>query len=333
VVAAKTIEQAVTELAHEADLATLVVRRGVAQAARDGDAAREAALTAEAKTAAARKAEAVEAARARTAAERELVEKVAALAMARGLAAGGFEAVAARLHAHGFFRDPVRTMVRDDVLTAVYDGVAARTAAGAVATGAADGILAAALAAGRELYAVRLAAEAAAAAEAARKYYIRVFVQVPREAPAPAPGTAGAADGDGDEEDGAAVAAPPADEDDDADRRVTVGPIPVQRADTVAAVERRIMDWLRSHATVTAAGTDADASAGQPSADAGGDDDGGGGGAPSGADAALVAKVVDMAAAAPDGRLHIHLHGERLPPDATLLSWPLEELAFLELKP
>jgi hypothetical protein len=314
------LAQSLDEVEHEDELVALARRRETVQAALDRDAAVAKQLEAKAKAAAASKHSTVQAAQQVHDRAVRAMEKVAAQATARSLLAS--EAVPsafADLREGGAFYDPTVAAMERDVLPGILDGVAARLAREHEAGAVVDGLLAGALEAGAAAYAKEQEAEAARQAELKRKYYIRVYVRIPRrpediaafgilppgtKVPVDegAQGAQAAVEGGEEGGAGAASAAAPAapvevfDSDDGATRTIVVGPIPVTKLDNVMALEQRIHTWVLAHPN------------------------------------RHTRHVLAMGGGAASP-LALFLAGARMLADDVLLMRPLEELGSLELRP
>lgn len=127
----------------------------------------------------------------------------------------------------------------------------------------------------------------------ARRFAIRVYVRLPRSAAAVASEAAAGIPSTVDGEDDVEVV-DDVSADGSAFRTVVVGPLRVTRSDTVGDIEARIAEWLTSTRS------------------------------------RHTRRVLVLAGTHPLG---LYMHGDRLPRDVPLLSFPLEELAALELRP
>jgi len=342
----RTLEQAVLELSHERELAALARRKAAAAESNAADAALGATLAGTAEAAAARRAAKLAAARAKAAAETAVLAKASACSFARRVVSGGSAAVLRSLAERGYLRDTLREALRAQVLQPVYAALAGASTAAGSASAAVDVAVADALSRAGAAFA---AAKAAEEAERLRKYYIRVVVVLPA-ALAKRLRTRGLAGEEGEDGEG---------EDDEADGvegegktvSIHIGPVPVQRDDTVEAVERAIGAWIRDykppqqpHHTpdgcpicVALYGPSGGPHAGSGSAagDAGSVIGGGADGEADAASRAHAARfdVPRLLELGGGQRLHLWLDGKRLPSAAKLLAYPLERLAGLVLQP
>lgn len=360
----KTLEQARNELAHETELASLATRKAAAVASNEADAAKAAALTAAAAAAEDARRERIAAAKARADAERAAMAKVAACAAAHRLVASGRAAALQALRVRGYLRDELRDAVASEVLGPILAQLdAALAPAAAAAASAVDAAVADALARGADVYA---AAAAAGEAERKRKFFIRVVVLLPPAAAAvlrvggaglalggssaageAGDAAAGAADAEGKagDSEGGAAAEPVA---------LHIGPVPVTRQDSVAAVEAAIAHWISEYRPPPPAG-DAEGHFGcachahlrrrpDPAA---GEGDGVAEAAEAGAAAGgsyegIIAStgghgsdydISKLPLLTGGKKLHLFLDGRRLPASSLLLSHPMEKLANLALQP
>jgi hypothetical protein len=349
----RTLEQAVLELSHERELAALARRKAAAAESNAADAALAASLAGTAEAAAARRAAKLAAARAKAAAETAVLAKASACSFARRVVSGGSAAVLRSLSERGYLRDTLREALRAQVLQPVYAALAGASTAAGSASAAVDGAVADALSRAGAAFA---AAKAAEEAERLRQYFIRVVAVLPA-ALAKRLRTRGLPDEEGEGEDGGG-------EDEEAEDGVAaarktvsihIGPVPVQRDDTVDAVERAIGAWIRDykppqqpHHTpdgcpicVALYGPSGGPSAGSHGGSGAVAGDAGsviGGGAGGEADAASrvhaarfdVPRLLELGGGQ---RLHLWLDGRRLPGTVKLLSYPLERLGGLVLQP
>lgn len=281
------LEQAERETGHEAQLQALAARRETVETVLQLDKAREQEIIAAAQAAADRKARIVSDARASYDRQMSAIAKVAAQAMAKGVAGSGWPAVFSVMRSQGLFRDPAVAAVTERVLPAVYGGLRARLEADAAARSVLEGAVADALTAGMQAYASRVEAEAKEKEERERKHYIRVFVRLPRREGDAASSSSSEAEG------GVEVQL----DADGANVTVLVGPVLVQKLDSIAVVESRIHEWLAAHK------------------------------------AHKMARRVVVMAGGPAKPLQLFLNGARMPPDARLLDTPLDQLGGLELRP
>lgn len=297
-VVTKTLDQAVTELMHEFSFQTMADRKVQAQEAKDADLARERASLEAAAAAETSKAARLAEARRLAAAQQSVMKKVSASSMAKALVQGGLYSVTERLRRKDYWVDPEAQEVRERVLPALYKAVAFRTEVYAIADALAEAATVDALKLGSSAYEKRLAAEKA---DRERRYFIRVHVTVPRRAES--------IDASGEREEGAGAARA-------ATKTVPVGPLPVRKVDTVAAVEDAIRTWLASPPC--------------PACETGGAAGGEAVGHSDAATADAARRVLAMAKGRP---LRLFLEGQPLPLTATLLSFPMDKLGHLELKP
>jgi hypothetical protein len=351
----RTLEQAVLELSHERELAALARRKAAAAESHAADAALAASLSETAEAAAARRAAKLAAARAKAAAETAVLAKASACSFARRVVSGGCPALLRSLSERGYLRDTLREALRAQVLQPVYAALAGASTAAGSASAAVDVAVADALARAGAAFA---AAKAAEETERLRKYFIRVAVVLPA-ALAKRLRARGLADeegeGGGEEDEGAAGE----DASQSAGGRtvsIHIGPVPVQREDTVDAVERAIGAWIRDykpppqqpHHTPDgcpvcvalygpSGGPSAGPHAGSGSAagDAGSVIGGVAGGEADEASRAHAARfdVPRLLELGGGQRLHLWMDGKRLPGAAKLLSYPLERLGGLVLQP
>lgn len=176
--------------------------------------------------------------------------KVLSAAVARGLAGRAAGSTMAALRGRLMFEDPTWADVDARAVEGMLAGATARVEALAVARRLAEELVRAAGARQRQLRAAEADRVRAAEAEAERRrpYFVSVVlrgVMPPRDVDEDG---AGEEDEEKDEEEedeggaGGATLPPPG-----ASVEVTLGPIPVARADTASQVEDRIRAWVRSH--------------------------------------------------------------------------------------
>ena len=180
VLVGRTLEQAVAEVAQEAELAAIRGRRAEFEAVRSAELAEVQRMESEVKRRYAEKSRRLEQERERLAREASVRQKIAAAAFARSYLTAMRRNVFAALHKSGHFYDPLKRDIQA-WMPAIFATVAERTGGvREVAEGLVEGLLAEALAgsagkygallrAKEEAEAARLAALAAAAAEVARR--------------------------------------------------------------------------------------------------------------------------------------------------------------------
>lgn len=352
-----TLAQARHELAHEVELASLAARKASAVASNEADAAKAAALSAAAAAAEDARRERIAAAKAKADAERAAMAKVAACAAAHRLVSSGRAAALHALRVRGYLRDELRDALAADVLGPILEDLdAAHAPAVAAAASAVDAAVADALARGADVYAAAAAAEEA---ERKRKFFIRVVVLLPPAAAAvlrvgggpgaglgsavSAAAAAGATEGgegkEGEGEAAAAAAEPVA---------LHIGPVPVTRQDSVAAVEAAIAQWIADYQPPAPpeghSGCACHAHLRRrpqpPAAEGEGDAAGAAGGAYEGlvatageSDSDSEYDISKLPLLTGGKKLHLFLDGRRLPASSLLLSHPMEKLANLALQP
>lgn len=323
-VVGKTMEQALLELAHERELASLAARKSSATASNEADAKLARDLTDAAAAAEAKRLDKMNAAKAKAEAERNVMAKVSAVSIARKAIPNGVGSVLKDLLTRGYLRDPLRHAVQTDLLGGVYAALESNTTAADAASKAIDEALNDALSKAAQTF---TAAKEAEEAEKKRKYFIRVLVSLPaalanklKVNPSLAVSKS--------EGDGGAV-------------QLHIGPVPVQRHHTVAEVEKAIAEWIKEFRPKTP-GHEPDGCAicvalGRSSSSArrhSGHQGGGGGEAAAEADDPNKGFDVSKLPAITGGkRLHLWLDGKRLPGAETLLSFPMDKLGGLVLQP
>lgn len=317
------IDQSEVEISHEEGLVALAARRETAQSVLDRDAAVERELENKAKAAAQRKDAVVSSAREGYNRSVAAMEKVSAAAMARSaINAGAVPGAMATLRSQSYFTDAARQAVEGQVLPHVYDALRANLSSRDASGGVLDSVISDSLEAGEAAFRDRLAADEKARAENEKKYYIRVFVRVPRRPedvekngvlPAgtlvpcdPLPDNSSDAD-DGrpatsagslaDSARDRGVPVEDAQQDDGSCMRtVVVGPVPVRKIDPVSDIEKRIHGWLLGHSNAHT-------------------------------------RRVQAMAGGQTRPLCLYLDGARLSSSSLLLSRPLSSLGGLELRP
>jgi Radial spoke protein 3 len=324
-VVGKTMEQALLELAHERELASLAARKASATASNEADAKLAKDLTDAAAAAEAKRLEKMNAAKAKAEAEKNVMAKVSALSIARKAIPSGVNSVLKDLLTRGYLRDPLRHAVQTDLLGGVYSALESNTISADAASKAIDEALGDALARAADTF---TAAKEAEEAEKKKKYYIRVLVSLPAALAGKLKINAGGY--------GGATLAQVGSKDGDS-VQLSIGPVPVQRHNTVAEVEKAIAEWIKDYKPPAAVGHEPDGCSicvalGRSSSRHSGHE-----GAPppkpkeedpnKGYDVSKLPEVTG------GKRLHLWLEGKRLPGAQTLLSNPMEKLGNLVLQP